>query len=173
MRCPQLDNQSCRLIQPVCSLYNLIFVITIYGGNPTDCLKIPRNTAVQFDWRMAAPNDVVSHVDCLDPRDDLFDPATYPLCPIAWNSFAYTVDEAKDEDGNGENDPGALSLLPAEPIKVGIRAAPDVDPYYDLGDYVWLDVHGQQNDGIQQPEEPGINGIALNSGIPLIRYLLI
>ncbi len=129
------------------------------GGSPIECLEIPRDYVLAFDWRMAAPNDVPTHSSCLTPPNDLFDPSANPDCPIAWNSFAYTVDQAKDEDGLPGNDPDALSLLPAEPIKVGIRAAPDVDPDYELGDYVWLDVHGQQNDGIQQPEEPGINGI--------------
>ncbi|MEM7031950.1 MAG: isopeptide-forming domain-containing fimbrial protein [Chloroflexota bacterium] len=63
----------------------------------------------------------------------------------AWNSFAYTA------FGSG------LKLLPAEPNKVGIRLTTTVG--ITLGDYVWFDVFGQQNDGIQQPEEEGINGI--------------
>ncbi len=71
-------------------------------------------------------------------------PNNAPYNQIAWNSFGFTA------QGSGKQ------LLPAEPIRVGIRLSDTVP--FNLGDYVWLDVAGQQNDGIQQPEEPGING---------------
>jgi uncharacterized repeat protein (TIGR01451 family) len=84
---------------------------------------------LEFSWNMQAPNDAPA------------DPAR------AWNSFGFTAAG------------GGLQLLPAEPNKVGIRVQRYVTDTVNLGNYVWLDVYGQQNDGIQQPEESGINGV--------------
>ncbi|MCB0168342.1 MAG: isopeptide-forming domain-containing fimbrial protein, partial [Anaerolineae bacterium] len=64
----------------------------------------------------------------------------------AWNTFGFTAEG------------GGLNLLPAEPNRVGIRVTRSLTTA-SLGDYVWLDVYGTQNDGIQQPEESGINGV--------------
>ncbi|MCB8925924.1 MAG: carboxypeptidase regulatory-like domain-containing protein [Ardenticatenaceae bacterium] len=66
---------------------------------------------------------------------------------IAWNSFGFTAEG------------GGLKLLPSEPLRVGIELAANTLPDYSIGDYVWLDLVGQQNDGIQQPEEIGLNGV--------------
>ena len=100
-----------------------------------NCLELAPDTGVgtggrlEFTWNMQAPNDAPA------------DPAR------AWNSFGFT---AKGGD---------LKLLPAEPNKVGIRVQRYLTDTVNLGNYVWLDVYGQQNDGIQQPEEPGLNGV--------------
>ena len=66
---------------------------------------------------------------------------------IAWNSFGYfgtRVDTGSD-------------LLASEPNKVGIKVLPDNNASY--GDYVWLDA---DKDGIQDPGEPGLNGIRVD-----------
>ncbi len=73
-------------------------------------------------------------------------PNLAPENQIAWNSFGFTA------SGGGKQ------LLPAEPIRVGVQLTRSTVTPLNLGDYVWLDVAGVQNDGIQQPEEPGING---------------
>ncbi|MCB8975991.1 MAG: carboxypeptidase regulatory-like domain-containing protein [Ardenticatenaceae bacterium] len=66
---------------------------------------------------------------------------------VAWNSFGFTAEG------------GGLKLLPSEPLRVGIELAANTLPGYSIGDYVWLDLVGQQDDGIQQPEEIGLNGV--------------
>lgn len=63
---------------------------------------------------------------------------------IAWNSFGYIATRA--DNGN--------QLLASEPMKVGIATKSSVPAYY--GNYVWLDA---DKDGIQDVEEPGINGV--------------
>ncbi len=101
----------------------------------TNCLVLDADDGsgnggvVTFTWHMVAPNGA--------PRG---------ASNIAWNSFGFTAEG------------GGIQLLPAEPIRVGTRITDTLTPY-ELGDYVWLDVAGQQNDGIQQPEEQGINGV--------------
>ena len=130
------------------------------SGVATNCLTIPRNQSFTFDWPMVAPNNAPADASCLTPADDSFNPAAAPACQIAWNSFGYTATEARDVDGQPGNDPGALQLLPSEPNRVGMRVAPP--PPFSLGDFVWLDVAGQQNDGVQQNEERtiwGVNGV--------------
>ncbi|MEZ4619114.1 MAG: GEVED domain-containing protein [Caldilineaceae bacterium] len=129
-------------------------------ANPDDCVILPRNAALAFDWHMIAPNIAPTDSSCLTPAGDSFDWQGTPACPIAWNSFGFTAFEAKDVDTNNINDPDALQLPPTEPIRVGMRVAPD--DKYSLGDYVWLDVAGQQDDGIQQAEEVpdwGVSGV--------------
>ncbi|HRW09688.1 MAG TPA: isopeptide-forming domain-containing fimbrial protein, partial [Caldilineaceae bacterium] len=128
--------------------------------NPDDCVILSRGSALAFDWHMVAPNIAPTDNSCLTPAGDTFDWQGTPACPIAWNSFGFTAFEAKDLDANNINDVDALQLPPTEPIRVGMRIAPDEK--YSLGDYVWLDVAGQQDDGIQQAEEVpdwGISGI--------------
>ncbi|MBK8900438.1 MAG: carboxypeptidase regulatory-like domain-containing protein [Anaerolineaceae bacterium] len=66
---------------------------------------------------------------------------------VAWNSFGFTAEG------------GGLKLLPSEPIRVGIELAANTLPGYSIGDYVWLDLVGRQDDGIQQPEETGLSGV--------------
>jgi uncharacterized repeat protein (TIGR01451 family) len=128
------------------------------SGVATNCLTIPRNQSFTFDWPMVAPNNAPADASCLTPADDSFNPAAAPACQIAWNSFGYTATEVRDIDGQPGNDPGALQLLPSEPNRVGMRVAPP--PPFSLGDFVWLDVAGQQNDGIQQNEERSVWGVS-------------
>ncbi len=131
-------------------------------GNPDDCVILPRNVSLAFDWHMVAPNVAPADASCLTPADDSFDWQGTPACSIAWNSFGFTAFEAKDVDTNNVNDPDALQLPPTEPIRVGMRIAPD--DKYSLGDYVWLDVAGLQDDGIQQAEEIpdwGLSGVRI------------
>ncbi|MFP4357974.1 MAG: SdrD B-like domain-containing protein [Puniceicoccaceae bacterium] len=66
---------------------------------------------------------------------------------IAWNSFGY----------KGTRVDTGSELLPSEPNQVGIKVRPDENASY--GDYVWLDVN---RDGIQDPGEPGLNGIRVD-----------
>ena len=63
---------------------------------------------------------------------------------IAWNSFGVVATRADN------NSP----LLPTEPFKVGITLEPIQPAAY--GDTVWNDLN---RDGIQDPGEPGLNGV--------------
>ena len=63
---------------------------------------------------------------------------------VAWNSFGVIATR------NDTNSP----LLPTEPIKVGIQSDPPQPAAY--GDRVWNDLN---RDGIQDANEPGINGV--------------
>ena len=130
-------------------------------GSVKDCLILNPDATLSFGWHMAAPNSAPGDASCLSPADDSFDPATHPDCKIAWNSFGFKAVEFRDNNGDGVNDLDHLELLPSEPKKVGIRVAPSQPN--SLGDYVWLDVAGLQNDGIQQTIEQqspwGVNGV--------------
>ncbi|HID52969.1 MAG TPA: isopeptide-forming domain-containing fimbrial protein, partial [Anaerolineae bacterium] len=101
------------------------------------CLELGPDTgtgnggSLDFTWDMVAPNDAPA------------DPAR------AWNSFGFSAADTS----------GTLSLLPAEPNKVGIRLVYTDTQGVSLGNYVWLDVAGRQDDGIQQPQEIGVNGV--------------
>jgi uncharacterized repeat protein (TIGR01451 family)/fimbrial isopeptide formation D2 family protein len=130
------------------------------ANDPTDCVVLPRGGSLEFDWHMVAPNIAPVSADCLTPAGDSFDWQNKPACQIAWNSFGFTAFEAKDVDGTPGNDSNALQLPATEPIRVGMRIGPD--DKYALGDYVWLDIAGLQNDGIQQPVEQtgwGVSGV--------------
>jgi uncharacterized repeat protein (TIGR01451 family) len=100
-----------------------------------NCLELPPDLGnglggtMVLTWHMQAPNDAPAEPE------------------RAWNSFGFTAQG------------GGLNLLPAEPNKVGIRVRRPATDTINLGNYVWLDVYGQQNDGVQQPEESGINGV--------------
>jgi fimbrial isopeptide formation D2 family protein/uncharacterized repeat protein (TIGR01451 family) len=109
------------------------------GGNVTECVQLERNETLSVTWPMRAPVEAPVSDTCMlaTPGVD---------CQIAWNSFGVTAQGA------------GLDFLPTEPIKVGIGAANNPETY-GVGDFVWLDVAGAQNDGIQQPGEQGINGI--------------
>lgn len=63
---------------------------------------------------------------------------------IAWNSFGVV---ATRNDNNS-------SLLPTEPVKVGVAVEPAIPAAY--GDKVWNDLN---RDGIQDSGEPGLNGV--------------
>ncbi|MBX7240384.1 MAG: T9SS type A sorting domain-containing protein [Bacteroidia bacterium] len=66
---------------------------------------------------------------------------------IAWNSFGFTANRT---DNN-------TPLIPAEPIKVGIRVqAPSPGMY---GDRVWMDT---DQDGVQDPGENGVSGVIVD-----------
>lgn len=62
---------------------------------------------------------------------------------IAWNSFAFKMNKST----------GGF-ILPAEPLKVGIKTL--ASPKAELGDRVWLD---QNENGIQDAGETGVNGV--------------
>ena len=131
-------------------------------GSKDECLVLDPATTLTFGWHMIAPNEAPGDVACMTPADDTFDPddPANADCQIAWNSFGFKAVEFRDNDGDGNNDPDHLELLPSEPIKVGIRIGPEEELM--LGDFVWLDVAGIENDGIQQPEEQtswGVDGV--------------
>jgi fimbrial isopeptide formation D2 family protein/uncharacterized repeat protein (TIGR01451 family) len=65
---------------------------------------------------------------------------------VAWNSFGFVAEG------------GGLTLLPSEPLRVGIQVEEDTRRVSPSA-IIFLDNMGQQNDGIQQPEEMGVNGM--------------
>ncbi len=115
----------------------------------TDCLELGPDSetvpggVVEFGWHMVAPNSLVSGT-------------------IAWNSFGFAMNV------------GGEPLLPSEPIRVGIRGvSPDLRTGATVGNFVFFDVQGQQDDGIQQPVEPGVNNVRVelwdfNGGTPVL-----
>lgn len=82
-----------------------------------------------FNWPMRAPVDAPVNNE------------------IAWNSFAFAATRTDN------NNP----LIPAEPIKVGIKVQ-DPDPAI-YGDRVWLDI---DHDGIQDVGESGVSGVLVD-----------
>ncbi len=99
--------------------------------------------ALEFTWHMVAPNDAPQNIP-------------------AWNSFGYTAESLTY----------GLQLLPSEPIRVGIELQDNALPGVSIGDYVWLDVYGDQDDGMQHPLELGVNGVRVelwdnNGGSPI------
>lgn len=82
-----------------------------------------------FDWPMRAPVDAPINNE------------------IAWNSFAFV---ATRTDNN-------TPLIPAEPIKVGIKVQSPAPGIY--GDRVWLDL---DHDGIQDAGETGVSGVLVD-----------
>ncbi|MBK8054866.1 MAG: hypothetical protein IPK35_16750 [Saprospiraceae bacterium] len=81
-----------------------------------------------LNWPMRAPVDAPSNGE------------------IAWNSFGF---RATRTDNN-------QSLLPAEPIKVGIQVTPAIPGIY--GDYVWIDTN---KNGIQDEIGTGVSGVVV------------
>ena len=137
--------------------------VTVYystSTNPCRTELIPAGPAgCVNDWSVILPTDptTVSALRfdfgslVLDPADafTLAWPMRAPLdAPtggeIAWNSFAYAANRA---------DTGA-SLLPAEPIKVGVATFPQEPAAY--GNLVWID---SNQDGIQNNGESGLDGV--------------
>lgn len=122
----------------------------VVSGGPAGCVD---------DWSTTIPQDITS-VQALkfelgsiviNPLEDfvLEWPMRAPVGSptngeVAWNSFAYTATRL---DNNRQ-------LPAAEPIKVGIEVyAPQPSI---LGDLIWYDF---DMDGIQDPDEPGFNGV--------------
>lgn len=110
-------------------------------------------------WSTTPPSDITTvrslkidfGISTLAPLDqfELVWPMRAPLNAstngqIAWNSFGISATLADT------NQP----LPSAEPVKVGIAVQPIVPVAY--GDRVWNDLN---RDGIQDPNEPGINGV--------------
>ncbi|GAB3991203.1 hypothetical protein GCM10028807_20800 [Spirosoma daeguense] len=82
--------------------------------------------SLQLTWPMRAPIDAPANGE------------------IAWNSFGFV---ATRNDNN-------VTLLAAEPIKVGISLAAPAPAYY--GDFVWYDTN---HNGLQDPGEQGVDGV--------------
>lgn len=135
--------------------------ITVYYStqqNPCRTEVASRPNCVD-DWSTTTPQDITS-VQALkfelgniviNPLEDfvLEWPMRAPVGSptngeVAWNSFAFTATRL---DNNRQ-------LPAAEPIKVGIEVyAPQPSI---LGDRIWYDF---DMDGIQDPDEPGFNGV--------------
>ncbi|MBW7882049.1 MAG: DUF11 domain-containing protein, partial [Caldilineaceae bacterium] len=134
------------------------------NGQRTECLVLPRGSSVTFDWPMVAPYDAPADASCLTPpQGHLFNRAANPACQIAWNSFGFSAVEATQPPGA----PGAVVFQPAEPSKTGVRVGPAGAGAYTVGNLVWLDVAGWENDGIQQSVEQMVGGL---SGIRVELY---
>ncbi len=77
-------------------------------------------------------------------------PVGVPQGLVAWNSFALNAFYF--------NQAGVLTnLLPVEPEKVGVQVKQPAGKI-TIGDYVWEDLNGN---GIQDPGEPGVNGVTV------------
>ena len=63
---------------------------------------------------------------------------------VAWNSFGFY----------GTRTDSSTTLLASEPLKVGVKTV--MDTHGAFGDRIWFDAN---KDGIQQPEEAGVNGV--------------
>ncbi len=125
------------------------------GSNPT---PFPSGCNTP-NWNAVAPADIT---DVTALRFDLFGvtlnqndsvviewdmraPVNAPIGgEVSWNSFAYIAQNASTN----------ATLLPAEPIKVGIQTQPGTVPI--AGDFVWDDLNGN---GLQDAGEPGIDGV--------------
>jgi len=131
------------------------------AGNPCrapDYLASDTLTCQAPNWSLTPPGDITQvrsikivfdPAIVIQPNEsrsliwNMQAPTDTPPAAIAWNSFAFKGDRS---DGS--------ALLAAEPLKVGIEVNPDQQNSY--GDTVWLDIN---QDGIQDPAEPGINGV--------------
>lgn len=110
-----------------------------WSSTPPDDITTVRSLKIDFGTSTLAPLD----------QFELVWPMRAPLNAstngqIAWNSFGISATLADT------NQP----LPSAEPVKVGIAVQPIVPVAY--GDRVWNDLN---RDGIQSPNEPGINGV--------------
>jgi hypothetical protein len=100
--------------------------------------------AVKFDFgtlNMAPADEYVLEWKMIAP------PSAPQNNEVAWNSFGYVAQRADDNS----------FLLPAEPIKVGIKIQPPVAGI--IGDKVWLDTN---RNGIQDVGEPGLDGVKVD-----------
>ena len=93
--------------------------------------------SLKFDF----PGLTLGPLDGIDFTFPMRAPANAPADLVAWNSYGFTTTRVD----NGS------TLLPAEPIKVGIKLAREEG--IGLGDYVWFDF---DNDGIQDTQEMGL-----------------
>ena len=119
--------------------------------NPAGCTNANWSTVPPADITQVQALKFDFGSTIINPGDSLFlswpmrAPTTAPTNgEIAWNSFGYV----------GTRTDNNTQLLPAEPIKVGIKVNPLVPA--DYGDFVWLDTN---KDGIQDAGEPGISGV--------------
>ena len=160
------------LIAPITDTMGLPMTISYsQSTNPCRPEVLPSGPAgCTDDWSTTAPADITtvqavrfdfcSGATCLElPPDNgggggslafnwhMVAPNNAVPTEVAWNSFGFTAEG------------GGLKLLPSEPLRVGIELAVNSLPGYSIGDYVWLDLYGQQDDGIQQTEEIGISGV--------------
>jgi len=129
--------------------------------NGGSCTALPIGSTLTFGWRMSAPFSAPADADCSPPLGDTFDYSTPGNCKIAWNTFGFT---AYQDLGGGSK---GLKLLPAEPVRVGMRVAPVAIATAAVGNLVWLDVAGEEKDGIQQTIEQDIWGV---SGVQVDLY---
>lgn len=98
-------------------------------------------TAVKFEF---ADDFVINPLDKTTLQWSMVAPVGAPTTgEIAWNSFGYKMNKS-----NGG------FILPAEPNRVGIEI--QSSPKAEIGNYVWID---QNEDGIQDVAETGVNGI--------------
>lgn len=96
--------------------------------------------SLKFDFG----STVVASRDSVELTWQMRAPYGAPPSIVAWNSFGYV---ATRTDGGGD-------LLASEPIKVGIKVNAPVPA--DYGNFVWNDLNAN---GVQDPGEPGINGV--------------
>jgi uncharacterized repeat protein (TIGR01451 family) len=100
--------------------------------------------AVKFDFgtlTMAPADEYILNWKMIAP------PSAPQNNEVAWNSFGYVATR---------NDDNTI-LLPAEPIKVGIKIQAPIPSI--IGNKVWLDTN--QN-GIQDASEPGLDGVTVD-----------
>jgi uncharacterized repeat protein (TIGR01451 family)/LPXTG-motif cell wall-anchored protein len=95
-------------------------------------IELQPEEEITLEWPMRAPYEA-------------------PRSKIAWNSFGYGA-TYMDSDG-------PQSFLPSEPKKVGFEVQSDPASRYYIGNFVWEDMN---KNGIQDPEDSGINGILVN-----------
>ena len=119
--------------------------------NPAGCTNANWSTVPPADLTQVQALKFDFGSTIINPGDSLFlswpmrAPTTAPMNgEIAWNSFGYV----------GTRTDNNTQLLPAEPIKVGIKVNPLVPA--DYGDFVWLDTN---KDGIQDAGELGVPGV--------------
>lgn len=137
-------------------------VKVFYSSTDNDVKMNPITGAVSGTWEEQPPHDLTTvqalkfvFESVLNPGEEfeLVWPMRAPVgAPaegeVAWNSFGFTAKRADNDQ----------ALLPAEPIKVGVKIKPSEKA--ELGDYVWFDENG---DGIQnEPKENGVNGVKVD-----------
>ncbi len=137
--------------------------VTVYYSTKAGITMSPTTGVDTGDWSLEPPQDLTSVTAVKFDFDDDFvinpldkttlqwsmvapvgAPASTPVDEvIAWNSFGYKM-----------NNTSGGFILPAEPLKVGIKI--QSSPKAEIGNYVWVD---QNEDGIQDIAETGVNGI--------------